>query len=160
MFLHVLYATAIATPARFVKHSFADYYRVTWLAHSGRKGATRPQSMQALPSPLQVCLFSQVCRNREALFTIDAMEDFQCGFDEIAFDELAQSLRRGAALDTPLLSGSCDAHGNFEGVCPNKMYEQCGGKGFLGIRCCPEDSFCETGNEWYAGCRPLAEKKG
>ena len=44
---------------------------------------------------LEICLFSQVCANREQLFKLEQGDEFVCHFDPHAFDELKGWLLRG-----------------------------------------------------------------
>ena len=50
---------------------------------------------------LEVCLFSQVCSNREKLFELTPMDSFVCGLDSEGFRELQELLLAGAASSLP-----------------------------------------------------------
>lgn len=45
---------------------------------------------------LEICLFSQVCRNREEIFTIEAGQDYRCQFDRERFRDLRDLLIAGS----------------------------------------------------------------
>ena len=55
---------------------------------------------------LEVCLFSMICANRDVLFEIRALEDFQCSFDDEGFDLLKRLLLEGPQPGD--LGGKCD----------------------------------------------------
>jgi hypothetical protein len=38
--------------------------------------------------------------------------------------------------------------------CTNKIYEQCGGKDYIGETCCPANTICKDDNENWSGCYP------
>jgi len=42
-------------------------------------------------------------------------------------------------------------------TCNKEKYAQCGGSGFTGDTCCPEDMWCMYGNQWWSQCEPCAE---
>jgi len=48
--------------------------------------------------PLEVCLFSQVCKNHEELFSIEAGEAFECEMDVPGFRNLQSMLMAGPAF--------------------------------------------------------------
>jgi len=100
---------------------------------------------------LEVCLFSQVCSNRDELFAINALDDFRCVFDDAGFNRLMGLLREGPADGK--LGGVCDADLGPGVECMNEVYQQCGGNNFKGQRCCRPGSSCE-GDQWYKQCRP------
>lgn len=47
---------------------------------------------------LEVCLYSQVCANRDNLFALERGQDFECQIDKAAFAELQAWLIAGAEL--------------------------------------------------------------
>ena len=38
--------------------------------------------------------------------------------------------------------------------CPNRAWDQCGGRAFAGATCCAADATCQREDEWYAQCVP------
>ena len=38
--------------------------------------------------------------------------------------------------------------------CPNRAWDQCGGRAFAGATCCAADATCRREDEWYAQCVP------
>jgi len=48
--------------------------------------------------PLEVCLFSQVCKNDDALFTLEAGEPFVCEIDVPGFRYLQSMLMAGPSI--------------------------------------------------------------
>ena len=102
---------------------------------------------------LEVCLFSMICANRKELFEVDALDDFACSFDAAGFDRLRDLLVAGPRAKPGSLGGSCDIElFKHSGPCPNHLWTQCGGKLFVGTRCC-EEGACQ-GDQWYMQCRP------
>ena len=100
---------------------------------------------------LEACLFSMICGNRAHLFTISEGDAFFCDFDQAGFETLADLLMTAPDRLTPAL----DEGTGYVGACPNEVYHQCGGTGYLGITCCPANSNCEEGNSaWYKQCIP------
>ena len=44
---------------------------------------------------LEVCLFNQICRNRDELFNVESGDDFECDFTVEGFRELQRLLLLG-----------------------------------------------------------------
>ncbi|KAL1524157.1 hypothetical protein AB1Y20_019066 [Prymnesium parvum] len=100
---------------------------------------------------LEVCLYSQICSNRESLFTIDSLKEWRCDFDDEGFDRLVQLLRGGPSEGE--LGGVCDVGAVGDAACPNGLYQQCGGQFWNGLTCCKTGAQC-VGDMWYKQCRP------
>merc|ERR550532_1379602 len=71
-------------------------------------------------------------------------------------EECALETTNGACMvqrrQTTYRSGASLEEEKTDGVCPNKLWDQCGGTNFIGQQCCATGSTCVISNEWYSQC--------